>query len=83
MTACVRSELPETDALATVHTGAYTGLPGAYADLEHEARDRGVTLDPTAMWEEYLDGPDVPAEQTRTRVVWPARRRRVVTSSTA
>jgi hypothetical protein len=68
----VRPErLPETDALATLHTGAYTGLPGAYADLEHEARVRGVALDPTAMWEEYLDGPDVPQEQTRTRIVWP------------
>ena len=63
--------LPAGDSLTTVHLGPYDELPKAYEALEARARELGVTLDPATMWEEYLTGPEVPPEQTRTVIHWP------------
>ena len=65
--------LPEVDAVTTVHVGPYERLSEAYADLRAHAAAIGRTLDESQMWEEYLTGPDAPADQVRTRVVWPLR----------
>lgn len=65
--------LPETEVLSTVHVGPYDELPKAYDALEARARELGRELDPTLMWEEYLSGPEVPADQMRTVVHWPLR----------
>jgi effector-binding domain-containing protein len=58
-------------ALTTVHAGPYDELPKAYEALEAHAREFGQELDMTTMWEEYLTGPDVPADEMRTAIHWP------------
>jgi effector-binding domain-containing protein len=63
--------VPAAEALCTTHVGAYPDLPKAYEALRGHAGQAGRTLDEHRMWEEYLTGPDVPPESTRTRVVWP------------
>lgn len=63
--------LAECESLSTVHVGPYDDLAKAYEALESRARELGVQLDPVLMWEEYLTGPDVPPEQTRTMIHWP------------
>lgn len=64
-------DLPACDTLSTVHLGPYDELPKAYEALEARARELGVQLDPVVMWEEYLTGPEVPPEETRTVIHWP------------
>lgn len=63
--------VPAVEALTTLHVGPYQELTKAYEVLRGHAGRLGRSLDETRMWEEYLTGPDVPADQTRTRVVWP------------
>lgn len=63
--------VPAAEALATTHVGPYPELPKAYEALRGHAGQVGRTLDESRMWEEYLTGPEVPPEATRTRVVWP------------
>lgn len=58
-------------ALTTVHAGPYDDLPKAYEALEAHAREFGLELDMSTMWEEYLTGPEVPPEQMRTVIHWP------------
>lgn len=65
-------ELPSAEVAHTMHIGSYEELPKAYDALRAEVEARGRHLDDSApMWEEYLTGPDVPPEQTRTEVYWP------------
>jgi effector-binding domain-containing protein len=66
----VCGELPEGEAATTMHVGSYESLHEAYEDVQRWAAESGRGLG-AAMWEEYLDGPEVPPEKTRTRVVWP------------
>lgn len=66
-------DLPACDSLSTVHVGPYDELGKAYEALETRAHELGVELDPAMMWEEYLSGPEVPPEQTRTVIHWPVR----------
>jgi effector-binding domain-containing protein len=63
--------LPGGPALTTEHVGPYDELPKAYEALEAHARETGHDLDMTVMWEEYLTGPEVPPDQTRTVIHWP------------
>jgi len=64
----VEAEFPAGPAATTVHTGPYEQIPAAYQELsswmaEHHYRPTG------RPWEQYLDGPEVPAP--RTVVWWP------------
>ena len=63
--------LPAGEVLRAVHVGAYADLGRTYEELRAAAGTRGRVLDEHLMWEEYLSGPDVPPEQTRTAVSWP------------
>jgi effector-binding domain-containing protein len=63
-------ELPQGEAATTTHVGSYESLHEAYADVQSWASESGRELG-AVMWEEYMDGPEVPPEKTRTRVVWP------------
>jgi effector-binding domain-containing protein len=63
-------ELPQAEAAVTTHIGSYESLHEAYEDIQRWAGESGRLLG-EVMWEEYLDGPEVPPEKTRTRVVWP------------
>ena len=70
----VPDELPAGEAAVTMHVGPYEGLSDAYqavqAWIEREAREpAGKT------WEEYLDGPETPPEQTRTVLYRPLKPR--------
>lgn len=65
--------LPACESLSTVHLGPYDELGKAYEALEARAHELGVQLDPVMMWEEYLSGPEVPPEQTRTVIHWPVK----------
>jgi effector-binding domain-containing protein len=67
-------DLPAGEVATTLHVGPYEGLPQAYeaiqAWMQAMGREPGMT-----MWEEYLTGPEVPPEQTRTIVYWPLKPR--------
>ena len=63
--------LPAGEVLQAVHVGEYADLGRTYEELRAAAGTRGRVLDEHLMWEEYLSGPDVPPEQTRTVVSWP------------
>ncbi len=63
--------VPAGEALSTLHVGPYGELGKAYEVLRAHAGQLGRSLDEGRMWEEYLSEPEVPPEQTRTRVVWP------------
>lgn len=66
-------ELPACDAATTIHHGPYDDLPRTYeAILAWMARHGHAPSE--AMWEAYLTGPEVPSEQLRTAVYWPARK---------
>ncbi|QZY28642.1 GyrI-like domain-containing protein [Nocardioides coralli] len=67
----VDREVPEREVVRGVHVGSYDTLPKTYDALRATAEARGRKLDETAMWEEYLTGPDHPPEEMRTRVSWP------------
>jgi len=59
--------LPGGTAATTWHTGPYTGLPGALADIEAWIAENATSAgDP---WESYATAPD--ADPPRTQVVWP------------
>jgi effector-binding domain-containing protein len=64
-------QLPECEVVSGVHVGPYDELPTAYEQLRDAAEARGRKLDESAMWEEYVTGPEVPPEQMRTVVSWP------------
>ncbi|HET8603889.1 MAG TPA: GyrI-like domain-containing protein [Marmoricola sp.] len=65
-------DLPEADNATTVHVGRYEDLGRAYEALRTGAAEAGHPVDEdAAMWEEYLTGPDEPAEKQRTVVHWP------------
>ena len=55
----------------TTHVGPYSGLGDAYSAIREDVSRHGRVLEEHQMWEEYLDGPDVPPERTRTVVCWP------------
>ena len=64
--------LPDVDVVSTTHVGPYDTLGRAYDALKDGVVDLGRKVDESSvMWEEYLDGPQVPPEQTRTLVHWP------------
>lgn len=63
--------VPAGEVLSTLHVGPYQDLGKAYEVLRGHAAQLGRSLDERRMWEEYLSDPEVPPEQTRTRVVWP------------
>jgi effector-binding domain-containing protein len=65
--------LPPDDVVTTLHVGPYDRLPEAYAALRDHAESLGRRLDERRMWEEYLDGPDVPPERNRTVIYVPVR----------
>ncbi|HEY6932876.1 MAG TPA: GyrI-like domain-containing protein [Marmoricola sp.] len=68
-------DLPECDCVRTVHVGRYEDLGRAYDALRAAALESGRSVDEEApMWEEYLTGPDVPADRQRTVVHWPLAR---------
>jgi effector-binding domain-containing protein len=70
----VPAELPAGEVATTLHVGSYESLTAAYAAvqawMQREGREAGET-----MWEEYLSGPEVPPEETRTIVYWPLKPR--------
>ncbi|HET6694432.1 MAG TPA: GyrI-like domain-containing protein [Pedococcus sp.] len=67
-------QLPVCDVARTVHVGPYDRLREAYEALGEGAASHGREIDESIpMWEEYLDGPEVPQEQTRTVVSRPLR----------
>jgi effector-binding domain-containing protein len=67
-------QLPVREVVTTTHVGPYEKLGEAYDALKEWARGEGRAVDEdTMMWEEYLDGPQTPPEQTRTVVHWPLR----------
>jgi effector-binding domain-containing protein len=70
----VPAELPEGEVATTLHVGSYESLTEAYgaiqAWMKREGREPAET-----MWEEYLSGPEVPPEETRTIVYWPLKPR--------
>lgn len=69
-------ELPGGTVAITEHVGSYSKLSEAYEALAQSARDAGYDVDTGGpSWEEYLTGPEVPPEQTRTLVYWPVKRR--------
>jgi len=55
------------------HDGPYNSLPEAYDAIRTYAAEHALSLDETAMWEEYLSGPDAAPDATRTRILWPLR----------
>ncbi len=63
--------LPARRYVATTYVGPYEQLPTVYAALEAWAREEGHSLDQEGMWEEYLTGPEVAADQQVTRICWP------------
>ncbi|GAA1156390.1 GyrI-like domain-containing protein [Nocardioides aquiterrae] len=63
--------LPSREVITTEHVGPYEQVPATYEALHVEAEARDRKIDESAMWEEYLAGPDVPPEQMRTVVSWP------------
>lgn len=65
--------LPAGRTLSTVHVGPYEELGKAYEALEARAHELGIELDPAMMWEQYLSGPEVPPEETRTLIHWPVK----------
>lgn len=70
--AVVSLEVPETEVAHTTHVGPYSDLPKAYEALRTAVEAGGRRLDrESAMWEEYMSGPEVPPERTRTEVYWP------------
>jgi effector-binding domain-containing protein len=64
--------LPDVDVATTTHVGPYEQLGRAYDALKEGAEAEGRHVDDNAMmWEEYLTGPEVPAEEMVTVVHWP------------
>ena len=67
-------ELPAGKVATTMHAGPYETLPEAYAAITEQSKAIGAEIDMTSpMWEEYLTGPEVPPEQTRTLIFWPVK----------
>jgi hypothetical protein len=65
-------QLPAGEVLSTLHVGPYESLGRAYDAIQEWAQTHGRPVDPSSMmWEEYLDGPQTPPQQTRTLVHWP------------
>lgn len=64
-------EVPETEVAHTTHVGPYDDLPSTYDALRVAVERTGRRLADGPMWEEYVTGPDMPPEQTRTEVYWP------------
>lgn len=65
-------QLPDVDVASTTHIGPYDTLGRAYDALKDGVLELGRKVDESSvMWEEYLDGPQVPPERTRTLVHWP------------
>lgn len=66
-------EIPEGTVASTLHVGPYDKVEAAYNDLRAFAEKRGWK--PTGVsYEFYFDGPEVPPEKTRTRVMFPVKR---------
>jgi len=66
-------ERPLRRVVATTNDGPYNSLPEAYDAIRTYAAEHALSLDETAMWEEYLSGPDAAPDATRTRILWPLR----------
>jgi effector-binding domain-containing protein len=64
-------DLPAVEVATTLHVGPYEKLVEAYAAIERTVGSVGRRLDEHHMWEEYLDGPEVPLERHRTVISWP------------
>lgn len=64
------STLPGGGAATTRHVGPYEAVGDAYAAVQQWIAEQGLRV-AGAPWEQYLDGPEVPPEQTRTDVVFP------------
>jgi effector-binding domain-containing protein len=65
-------QLPVREVATAMHVGPYEELGRAYDALREGAAAQGRAVDESSMmWEEYLDGPQTPPEQTRTLVHWP------------
>jgi effector-binding domain-containing protein len=67
----VAGVVPAGEVATTTHLGPYDGLPQAYQALQDWMRAHGRKPAGTAMWEEYLTGPETPPNQTRTDIFWP------------
>ena len=69
-------ELPGGAVATTLHVGSYAKLSEAYAAIEEQSKGAGYAVDTGGpSWEEYLSESDVPAEETRTVVYMPVRRK--------
>lgn len=62
--------LPGGPAATTRHVGPYEGVADAYTAVQEWLAEQGREVS-GAPWEQYLDGPEVPPERTRTDVVFP------------
>lgn len=68
----VAAMLPGGATVEATHEGSYDDLSSTHEELAAWFEENGVTV-PTAMWEEYLVGPESEADprRWRTRVVYP------------
>lgn len=65
-------EIPAGTVASTPHVGPYDKVETAYNDLRAFAKSRG--WEPTGVvYEFYFDGPEVPPEKTRTRIMFPVK----------
>lgn len=58
------------EAMSLLHVGPYQTLQQSY-DAVLAAIAAAGRAPAEEMWERYLDGPETPAEKTRTEVSWP------------
>jgi effector-binding domain-containing protein len=64
--------LPGGSLVETIHTGSYDDLGRTYAGFSEWFAEQGLTVS-SAMWEEYLVGPESETDPSRwqTRIVYP------------
>lgn len=68
----VPDELPECEAVSTVHMGSYQQLPDAYQAIQAWVQEHHRDSAPAMpMWEEYFTPPGAPPDLTRTDVYFP------------
>jgi effector-binding domain-containing protein len=63
-------ELPAGKIAACLYTGPYSDCGPAYEELQRFVQEQGYEAAGVAI-EYYFSGPDVPPEETQTRIVFP------------